>query len=401
MTLIGESQELKAFCDRLSGAEFVAVDTEFMRERTFWPKLCLVQVAGPADGDAAAIDALVPNLDLSPLFRLLTAPETVKVFHSGRQDFEIFYHLMGRLPAPVFDTQVAAMVLGFGDQVGYETLAAQVAKAKVDKGSRFSDWSLRPLSDKQIAYALADVTHLRPIYRKLSRDLELSGRRSWVAEEMAELTSPESYRMEPWEAWRRLRLRGGRGRFLAVLREVTAWRESEAQTRDVPRAWILRDEALLEIAHNAPKTVNDLARTRGLARKWAEGEMGEAVLAAVGRGLAVPDSECPESEIRREPPRGTGPIAELLKVLLKMKCETEKVAQRLVASSDDIDRIATYGATADVPALHGWRRQVFGEDALKLQAGELALAIKGRKLSLVANPAAEASRMPSAAREAS
>lgn len=390
MTLIGDNSELKAFCDRLAGAEFVAVDTEFMRERTFWPKLCLVQVAGPGEDDAAAIDALVPDLDLSPLFRLMTAPETVKVFHSGRQDFEIFYQLMGRLPAPVFDTQVAAMVLGFGDQVGYETLAAQVVKAKVDKGSRFSDWSLRPLSDKQIAYALADVTHLRPIYRRLSRDLEQSGRSAWVSEEMAGLTSPESYRVEPREAWRRLRLRGGRGRFLAVLREVTAWRENEAVARDVPRAWVLRDEALLEIAHNAPKTADDLARTRGLARKWAEGEMGEGVLAAVARGLAVPESEWPESETRREPPRGSGPVAELLKVLLKMKCEKQKVAQRLVASTDDVDQIAALGAEADVPALHGWRRQVFGEDALKLQAGELALVIKGRKLSLIPNPAADA-----------
>jgi ribonuclease D len=392
MTLIGDSSELKTFCDRLSGAEFVTVDTEFMRERTFWPKLCLVQLAGPGDddSDAVAIDALVPDLDLGPLFRLLTAPETVKVFHAGRQDFEIFLHLMGRLPAPVFDTQVAAMVLGFGDQAGYETLAAQVAKAKVDKGSRFSDWSLRPLSDKQIAYALADVTHLRPIYRRLSRDLETSGRAAWVSEEMADLTDPDSYRTEPHQAWRRLRIRSGRGRFLAVLREVAAWRENEAQARDVPRAWIVRDEGLLEIAHNAPKTAAELARTRGLARKWAEGELGEGVLAAVARGLAVPESEWPVAETRREPPRGTGPVAELLKVLLKMKCEKQKVAQKLVASADDIDRIAALGASADVPALSGWRRQVFGEDALRLHAGEVALVVKNRKLALVALTADEA-----------
>lgn len=250
MTLIGDSSELKAFCDRLAGAEFVAVDTEFMRERTYWPKLCLVQVGGPGKDDVAAIDALAEGIDLSPLLKLLTAPETVKVFHSGRQDFEIFFHLMRRVPAPVFDTQVAAMVLGFGDQVSYETLAAKVARAKVDKGSRFSDWSLRPLSERQIAYALADVIHLRPIYRKLKQRLDASGRASWLAEEMNELTSPRSYDFEPRHAWRRLKVRGGGGRFLAVLRELAAWRERESQVRDMPRSWVLRDESLLEIAHH-------------------------------------------------------------------------------------------------------------------------------------------------------
>jgi ribonuclease D len=386
MTLLRDSSDLKAFCDRLVGAPFVAVDTEFMRERTFWPKLCLVQLAGPEEDEVAAVDALVPDLDLGPLFRLMNAPETVKVFHAGRQDLEIFFHLTGRLPAPVFDSQVAAMVLGFGDQVGYETLAAQVVKARIDKGSRFSDWTLRPLSEKQIAYALGDVTHLRAIYRKLSADLERSGRAAWVAEEMAALTAIESYRNDPNEAWRKLKVRGGRSRFLAVLREVAAWREREAQARDVPRAWILRDEAVLEIAHTAPRSTADLARTRGLARKWAEGELGEGVLAAVAAGLAVPDAECPVLEERRELPRGAAPVAELLKVLLKMKCEAEKVATRLVASADDIDRIAALGPAADVPALSGWRRRVFGEDALKLHAGELVLTVRNRQLVLIPNP---------------
>jgi ribonuclease D len=381
MTLISDTQELKRFCGDLAGCEFVAVDTEFMRERTYWPKLCLVQVAGP--DASAAIDPLAAGMDLSPLFALLSAPETVKVFHAARQDLEIFYHLMGQLPVPVFDTQVAAMVCGFGDQVSYETLAAKLARVKLDKGSRFTDWALRPLSVRQIDYAVSDVIHLRPIYRKLIQRLESTGRADWLAEEMSALTNPSAYAVDPMQAFRRLRSRSTNGRVLAVLREVAAWREREAQSRDIPRTWVLRDEALLEIAHHGPQKVDDLARTRNLNRKMAESPQGAEILAAVGRGLAVPEEECPPVDERRELPRGLAPVAELLKVLLKMKCDEAGVAQRLVASSEEIDTIAGQGEAAEVPALNGWRRQLFGNDALKLRTGSVALMVKGRKLVVV------------------
>lgn len=360
----------------------IAIDTEFMRERTYWPKLCLVQVAGP--DEAAAIDPLAGDIDLAPLFALLRSPETLKVFHAARQDLEIFHRLMGgELPHPVFDTQVAAMVCGFGDQVSYETLVGKLAKARIDKSSRFTDWSLRPLSRRQIDYAIADVVHLVPVYRKLAARLLSSGRAEWLAEEMASLINPASYATDPLQAFRRLKSRSGNGRMLAILRELAAWRERDAQMRDVPRAWVLRDEALLEIAHHTPKTAEELARTRGLARKLAESAPGEAVLAAVARGLAVPEAEWPETDLRREMPRGVQATADLLKVLLKMKCEEADVAQRLVASSEEVELIAALGADAQVPALHGWRRQAFGEDALRIRAGEIAIAIRDRKLTLV------------------
>jgi ribonuclease D len=381
MSLITDSAALAAFCRRLSGTEFVTVDTEFMRERTYWPKLCLVQVAGPEA--AAAIDPLADGIDLEPLFELLADPETVKVFHAARQDLEIFQYLVGRLPTPVFDTQVAAMVCGFGDQVGYETLVAKLARAKLDKGSRFTDWSLRPLSQRQIDYALSDVTHLRLVYEKLKQRLESSGRAEWLAEEMAELTDPAIYDIDPMQAFRRMKIRGGNARFLVVLRELAAWREREAQQKDIPRPRVLRDEALIEIAHHTPTTEDELARTRGLGHRFAEGPWGSQILSAVARGLAVPEEERPQPDMKREMPRGIGPVADLLKVLLKMKCDEQDVAQKLVASSADIEMVAALGESADVPALHGWRRQVFGEDALKLRQGRSALALRGKRLALV------------------
>lgn len=384
MQLITNTGALGAFCSQLAEDPFIAVDTEFMRERTFWPKLCLVQVAGPSA--AAAIDPLADGIDLAPLLALLTRPEIVKVFHAARQDLEIFYHLIGALPAPVFDTQVAAMVCGFGDQVGYETLAARLARAKLDKASRFTDWSVRPLSQRQIEYALSDVTHLREIYRKLKRKLEASRRSNWLAEEMATLTDPATYRVDPLEAYRRLKTRAANGRFLAILREVAAWREREAQHRDAPRAWVLRDEALMEIAHHAPTTADALARTRGLGRKFADGQQGAQVLAAVRRGLDLPEDELPVAAVKRETPRGAGPIADLLKVLLKLKCEEEDVAQRLVASADDLEALAAMGEAAEVPALHGWRRLLFGEDALRLRDGRIGLAVRGGRLAVIAVP---------------
>ncbi|MFO1127674.1 MAG: ribonuclease D [Rhodospirillales bacterium] len=391
MTLITQPADLSAFCSQVVDAEFVAVDTEFMRERTYWPRLCLVQVAGP-DG-AVAIDPLA-GLDLTPLFDLLRAPQTVKVFHAARQDLEIFFQLMGSLPAPVFDTQVAAMVCGFGDQVSYETLASKLARARVDKGSRFTDWSLRPLSARQIEYALADVIHLRPVYEKLRQKLVATGRGEWVAEEMAALTDSAAYTVEPLQAFRRLRSRSGNGRTLAVMRELAAWREREAQARDIPRTWVLKEESLLEIAHHAPQTADALARTRGLARKFAESQQGADVLAAVARGLAVPAAEQPAGDEKRVLPRGVGPVVDLLKVLLKMKCDEADVAHRLVASTEDLEDIAVEGEQADVPALSGWRRHLFGQDALRLRSGTVAIAVAGRKLTLVERPPAAAGSGP-------
>ena len=380
--MITDTTALTEFCQRLSHEAFITVDTEFMRERTYWPQLCLVQVAGA--NEAYAIDPLAPGMDLTPLFQLLANPAVLKVFHAARQDLEIFLQLAGALPTPLFDSQVAAMVCGFGDSIGYEPLAAQLAGARIDKSMRFTDWSIRPLSEKQVKYALADVTHLRVIYEKLAEKLAANGRTHWLDDEMAELTSPATYRVEPEDAWRRLKPRSGNARFLSVLRELAAWREREAQSRDVPRQRIVRDESIMEIAANHPTTAADLARTRGLGKGLAEGKMGTAILAVVKQGLALPEDQAPHLPERNDAPRGLGPVVELLKVLLKMKCDQHGVAQKLIAGSSDVEAIAA-DDNADVPALKGWRREVFGADALRLKHGAVGLAFctDGRKLRLI------------------
>ena len=379
MTWIADSATLAEFCRSAATAPYVTVDTEFMRERTYWAQLCLIQVATPEA--AVAIDALAPGLDLGPLLRLLDDNRVLKVFHAARQDLEIFYHLNSRVPGPLFDTQVAAMVCGFGDAVSYETLAGQLAGARIDKSARFTDWSQRPLSDRQIAYALADVTHLRKVYLGLAKRLTATNRAAWLQEEMATLLDPATYRMEPEQAWRRLRPRSAKPRLLAVLVEVAAWREREAQRRDLPRNRVLRDETVLDVAGHAPATIADLARMRGLSKGFAEGRLGEDVLDAVRRGLAAPLSEIPQLPPPVEMPPGLGPVVELMKVLLKLKCEEHDVAQKLVATTADLERIAA-DDEADVPALHGWRREVFGEAALALKRGELSLSLKGRTIVL-------------------
>jgi ribonuclease D len=380
MQCLTATADLAAFCQRMAGAEFVTVDTEFMRETTYWPKVCLVQVAGP--DEACAIDPLAPGMELEPLYELLADKRTLKVFHAARQDLEIFYHLMGVVPAPLFDTQVAAMVCGFGEQVGYETLAQQLARANIDKSSRFTDWSKRPLTARQLDYALSDVTHLRTIYGKLKSRLAQSGRSPWLAEEMAVLADPKTYAGTPEEAWLRIRTRSSSRRTLAVLREVAAWREREAQRRDVPRGRIVRDEALAEIASTPPKTVEDLSRVRGLSRGIAEGRGGEELLAAIARAMALPDEDRPALIHESTLPKGIGPLVELLKVLLKLMCDQHDVAQKLVASTADLERIAADDG-AEVPAMHGWRREIFGEQALKLKRGQLALAAEGRRIRLI------------------
>ncbi|MEE8501248.1 MAG: ribonuclease D [Kiloniellales bacterium] len=380
MTLIADSRELAAFCERQAHAEFIAIDTEFMRDTTYWPVLCVVQIAGP--DEAVAIDMLADSLDPAPLFALLTNAQVLKVFHSARQDMEIFFHLLGRLPGPIFDSQVAAMVCGFGDSVAYQTLARRLAGARIDKSSRFADWSHRPLTRRQIDYALADVTHLRPIYEKLRKKLEHNGREAWLSEEMAILTDPDTYRLDPARAWRRLKPRSTDLTFLAVLQALAAWREREAQRRDTPRNRVIRDEQLLDIAAHRPDTAEQLARTRGLRQDFARGRVGQAILAAVAEGLAVPEGAGPKPVARPESNVDAGPLVELLKVLLKLKCQEHHVAQKLVANAADLEMIAL-DDKAPVPALSGWRREVFGEAALALKRGELALSADGNEIALI------------------
>jgi ribonuclease D len=372
MPLITDSASLAALCGRLATADFVTVDTEFMRETTYWAKLCLVQVAGPEE--AYCIDPLAEGINLKPLYDLLANRSVLKVFHAGRQDLEIFYTATTAVPAPVFDTQVAAMVCGFGDQVGYETLVLKLAGAHLDKSQRFTDWSQRPLTDRQIKYALGDVTYLRKVYQSLSRMLDESGRRLWLDEEVGVLTDPATYRVDPREVWRRIRARTRSRRLLCVLRELAAWREHTAQNMDVPRQRVAKDDALLELAANMPLTVDDIKRTR-LAKPLASGKYVEGVLAAVAKGRQVPEDDCPEVERDNgwESPASRG-VVELLKLLLKARSERHHVAQRLIATSDEVEAIAL-SDTADVPALHGWRRELFGEDALKLKHGKLAVCL--------------------------
>ncbi len=372
MTLITDTSALADFCESLKSAAFITVDTEFMRETTYWAKLCLVQVGGP--NDARCIDPLAPGIDLSPLYTLLANPEVLKVFHAGRQDLEIFYTATGSVPTPVFDTQIAAMVCGFGDQVGYETLVSKLTGGRLDKSQRFTDWARRPLTDRQVEYALGDVTHLRTVYTKLVKKLEQTGRKSWLDEEDAVLASPDTYKVDPREIWRRIRVRTRAPQLLAVLRELAEWRELTAQSLDMPRQRVAKDDALLELAASLPKTVDDIKRSR-IAKPLASGKYVDGVLEAIIKGLAVPDSECPRLDgISGRDDQAPKALVELLKLLLKTKAETHDVAQKLIASSDDVEAIAQ-SDSADVPALHGWRRELFGNDALKLKHGGLAIGL--------------------------
>lgn len=393
--VITDTETLRSFCLRASEAPYVAVDTEFMRESTFWPILCLVQVAiggEKKDGeDARSLSAVVDpltdgGLDLSPLYDLFANEQVLKVFHAARQDLEIFHHESGVLPHPVFDTQVAAMVCGHGDSIGYENLLQRLTGAKVDKGARFTDWSVRPLSDRQIKYALADVVYLCPAYEKLHDQLEKRERAAWIEEEMNVLLDPSIYDVDPMTTFRRIKSRNAKPRTLAILRELAAWRETEARHRNLPRNRILRDETLLEIAHHAPDSVAKLTRTRGLGQRMAEGKQGQAILKAVARGVNLPEKDCPKPVQKPDLPNGIGSATDLLKVMLKMKCNEYDVAQKIIASSDDVERIAAFGDKADVPAMRSWRYDIFGRDALRLRNGECAFALKGRKLLLVDVP---------------
>jgi ribonuclease D len=377
--LISDTGALAALCRRLRSETFVTVDTEFMRERTYWPELCVVQLAGTRE--VAVVDAEAPEIDLASLGELLADRRVTKVFHAARQDIEIFVMKFGQIPAPVFDTQVAAMVAGFGDQVAYDALVAALAGGHIDKAHRFSDWSARPLSPAQIAYAAADVTWLRAVYEKLCGRLQEEGRLEWVAEEMATLTDPETYRIDPDEMWLRLRPRSSNRRYLAMVRALAAWREREVQRINIPRQRLLKDESLLEIAATMPDTPEALGRARGITRGFAEGRVGASLLEAIAEARALPEEALPVVS-RSDGGRPSPALVALLKVLLAAKSEEHHVAPRLIASSEDIDRLALNDGS-DVQALHGWRREVFGNDAIALIEGGMALGVEGRRVKTI------------------
>jgi ribonuclease D len=372
MDLITRTEDLAAVCAKLSTAPFIAVDTEFMREQTFWPRLCLVQIAS---GDMEVlIDSLAPELDLKPFFDLMVDENVLKVFHSARQDIEIVHHLAGVLPHPIFDTQVAAMVCGFGEAVSYSMLVKRLLGRNLDKTSRFTDWSRRPLTERQLTYAAGDVTHLRDLYPKLRAQLDQSERASWLSEEMAILTDPATYELQPEHAWRRLKMRIKTPKALAILMELAAWREREAQTQDVPRSRVLKDDALYDIAGQAPRTAEELGSLRSLHNGFARSQRGRAVLEAVQRGLDRDPTTIPPLRRGEPMPPEAQAVVDLLRVLLKATAGRHGVAPKLIATSDELEQIAR-SDDADAAALRGWRRKLFGEDALALKRGDLSLAI--------------------------
>ena len=382
MDLIKTQEELESVIDALARSEFVTVDTEFIRETTFWPELCLIQMAAP--GVTALIDPLADGLDLAPFFRLMADERVLKVFHAARQDIEIVFHRGGLIPHPVFDTQVAAMVCGFGDSVSYDQLVQRVTGTQLDKSSRFTDWRHRPLSEKQLVYALADVTHLIDVYLHLKAELEREGRAHWLNEEMDILTARETYDPHPEDAWKRLKMRVRKPVELAVMQAVAAWREREARERNVPRGRVLKDDALYEIAQQQPRDAAALARLRTTPKGWERSSTATALIAVVNGALDMPKEKMPKLPKQQPNQEGSSAAAELLKVLLRIVAEREGVAAKVLASSDEIDRIAAEGESAEVPALHGWRREVFGEEALKLVRGEIAIKFDKRKIRVFA-----------------
>lgn len=375
MDLISTTPDLAAACDRLAQHKVITVDTEFLRETTYYPLLCVVQMAS-AD-EAVVVDALAPGIDLKPFFDLMSNEAVLKVFHAARQDIEIVWHLSGTIPHPIFDTQVAAMVLGYGDSIAYDQLVDRVTGHRPDKTHRFTDWSRRPLTEEQLHYAVSDVTHLREVFAALDADLKKRDRSDWVSEEMEVLTSPKTYDFHPERAWERLKTRVRKPRELAVLIEVAAWREQEAQSRDVPRSRVLKDDAVGDIATHAPTSLEKLGNLRSLPKGFERSKWGADIIAAVQRGLARDQATLPKLEKPRNNSNGAATV-ELLKVLLRMTSERHGVASKVIATVDDLEQIAA-SDEAEVGALHGWRRELFGEAALKLKHGQLALAIdKGR-----------------------
>ena len=380
MKTITKSSELKEFCDRAANEKYITIDTEFLRERTYFSKLCLVQLATPGEENenAVIVDTLVNNLDLSPLYELFQNQNIVKVFHAARQDLEIFYLASGIFPYPLFDTQIAAMVCGFGDQVAYETLVRQLAKQTLDKSSRFTDWSRRPLTDAQKKYALADVTHLRVIYEILSEQLVKSGRLKWVDDELKNLISPETYDVDPKNSWRRLKTKSNSRRFLGLVASLAEFRENFAQSKNIPRNRVIKDDALLELASNKPRNLDELSRSRLLLREARKGEIASGLLKAIEKGLEIPDSELPEKQLKPDKGQINNALADLLRVLLKSCAENTGVASKLIATAGDLDALAA--GDRNINALNGWRFEVFGQSALQLCDGKIGLAVKGVKV---------------------
>lgn len=380
MEWITDTDSLAAACKDLAEADFVAVDTEFMRESTFWPQLCLIQAAGGTR--EVLIDPLADGIDLEPFWDLLKDERVLKVFHACRQDLEIFYHQGGLIPAPLFDSQVAAMAVGLGDSISYDNLVRALLGGNIDKGSRFTDWSRRPLSDKQKTYALADVTFLRDLFPILRDKLEEAGRGPWLQEEMRLLSAPATYDMAPEDAWKRLKLRKTTPKWLAALKAAAEWREREAQTRDIPRNRIMKDDGLYELAQTGPTSADDLAGMRAVPRGFERSKPAERLLEMMREALADPKAHAPEIEKKPPPPSNLGPVVEMLKVFLKVVAEKEGVAPRLIATVPDLEALAADDA-ADVAALTGWRREVFGEEALKLKRGEIALVLENGRVEAV------------------
>ena len=380
MKTITKTSELKDFCDRAADEKYITIDTEFLRERTYFSKLCLVQLAIPGDENenAVIVDTLVNNLDLSPLYKVFKNPNVVKVFHAARQDLEIFYLDSGIFPYPLFDTQIAAMVCGFGDQIAYETLVRQLAKQTLDKSSRFTDWSRRPLTDAQKKYALADVTHLRIIYETLSEKLLKTKRLKWVDEELKILISPKTYDFDPKNAWRRLKTKSNSRRFLGLAASLAEFREVFAQTKNIPRNRVIKDDALLELASNKPKTIDELSKSRLLLREARKGEIASGLLGAIEKGLNIPEEELPEKKERLDKGILNSALSDLLRVLLKSCSESSGVASKLIASAGDLDALAA--GDRSISALNGWRFEVFGKSALELCDGKIGLIAKGTKV---------------------
>lgn len=376
MKVITKTEELKNLCDRLKFASYITVDTEFMRDHTYWPVLCLIQLGTPEE--AHAVDPMAEGLDLTPFYELLCDPSILKVFHAARQDIEIFVHQTGKVPHPIFDTQVAAMVCGFGDSAGYETLVSRLADAQLDKSARFTDWAQRPLTSRQVEYALGDVTHLCVVYEKLAGLLEENGRVSWLAEEMAILERVETYRTEPDEAWLRLKTRNRNRHFLGLVKSLGAWREREAQTRNVPRGRILKDETLLELAALRPTSLDQLDKVRGISKRYSSEPAGTDLLQVIAKALKMPDSELPPA-----PPHPTnqvsGPETELLKLLLRIKGQEHGVAAKLIATTDQLEDMAL-GKNAENPVLKGWRWEIFGREAMAVLKGQMGFAFRNGSL---------------------
>lgn len=383
MRTLTTTEDLATFCKEAQTHAYVTIDTEFLRERTYYSKLCLIQLAMPGtdDSNAVLVDPLAGGLSLEPLYELFRDTSVVKVFHAARQDLEIFFVDAQVFPEPLFDTQVAAMVCGFGEQVGYETLVRKIAREQVDKTSRFTDWSRRPLSDAQQTYALADVTHLRQVYEFLAEQLKENGRSHWVEEELHILTNPDTYIVAPQNAWKRVKTRTNSGKFLAIVQALAAFREEHAQTRNIPRNRVYKDDALVELASNKPKSIEELSRSRLLLREARKGDIADGILAAIKIGVNCAPEDAPKPPRGREKLQVNPALSDLLRVLLKAKTESAGVAAKLIAPSADLDALAA--GQRDVAALSGWRAEVFGQDALRLCEGKIALAAVGNDVKIV------------------